>query len=81
MTSKGVDVCKLCGETAELRDSHIVPRSIIARCKGGQGQLLTFSSGVDVHPERSNYDPSERLLCAACESFLDRKYERHGIRL
>ena len=81
MVRRVLGACKLCGQTAELRDSHIVPRSIIARCKGGQGQLLTFSSDVDVPPERSNYDPSEPLLCAACESFLDRKYERHGIRL
>lgn len=79
--SRSLGVCRLCCEARELRRSHIVPRSIINRCKGGQGQLVTFSSDASVSPELSNYDPKERLLCSQCEKFLDTTYERHGASL
>lgn len=74
-----MDTCKLCGKTAELRESHIIPRSIIKDVKQKESQLHRFQ---DNHPPKySNANPTEKLFCGECEQFLSSEYEQYGTQL
>lgn len=68
-------VCRLCSSEAELRDSHIIPRSFINRVKAGEPQLLRMNVGTATKPMLENANWNEKLLCGRCEKVLCDKYE------
>ncbi|HEO9035869.1 hypothetical protein LQ759_15010 [Serratia marcescens] len=72
-----MEICKLCGNEAILKMSHIIPRSYYKRLKRESGQLLLVSSSEE-EPKLTNSDPKERLLCGDCEQFLSSNYEVYG---
>ncbi|MEC4090141.1 hypothetical protein [Pseudoalteromonas rubra] len=74
-------VCRLCGNDATLKKSHIIPRSYFKSLKSKGGQLISVTCDDVTEPKRTNSDPKEKLLCEACESFLSDNYERYGTRL
>lgn len=64
--------CKLCGRTAELHDSHIIPRWTYKRTiktGGGDPNLVTI---VDDVARRGGKQLSEHMLCTSCESIVER---------
>ena len=74
-------LCQLCKEPAVLRESHVIPRSYYRRLKrGGGGQLVSIKYDGSSPPTKSNSNPTENLLCSACEKFLNREYEKYGTR-
>lgn len=74
-------LCQLCKEPAVLRESHVIPRSYYRRLKrGGGGQLISIKYDGASSPAKRNSNPTEKLLCGACEKFLGREYEKYGTR-
>ncbi|KIP65161.1 hypothetical protein SN13_23340 [Vibrio alginolyticus] len=73
--------CRLCKNSAELKNSHIFPRSIYKNLKKGSGQLLNISVDKPLETKPSNSNPTELLLCGDCEQFLNKNYEGYGTRL
>ncbi|WP_435065628.1 hypothetical protein [Halobaculum sp. EA56] len=60
--------CALCGEVAQLKDSHIIPRFVLKYIKiSGATPFLTK---ID-DPENRFQDHTEELLCGACEQKLN----------
>lgn len=74
-------ICKLCGKNDDLRNSHIIPRSIYKNLKKDIPQLIEVICDVDSIPKKTNSNPTEKLLCSACEQILSDKYERYGTRI
>jgi len=81
--------CRLCHVSAELRESHIFPRSFIklARDQSMNNKFYEMHDSVD---NLIQDGPKERLLCERCEQKLSRyeKYfkeavhlSRHGIQI
>ena len=73
--------CKLCQNNSNLKNSHIIPRSIYKSLKKGSGQLLKLSVNDPLQAKISNSNPTEKLLCGSCEQLLSQKYESYGTRL
>jgi len=59
--------CGLCGNVAELRDSHVIPRFVFKYIKK-TGSTPFMTKAVD--PENRFQDHTEKLLCADCEQEL-----------
>lgn len=72
-------ICKLCNEERELKQSHIVPRAYFRRIKQKSGQSIHVTMNDDERPKKKNFDPKSYLLCAECEKFLSRNYEKYSI--
>ncbi|MEQ9723848.1 hypothetical protein ABQG65_22205 [Yersinia alsatica] len=76
-----LEECKLCGKSAVLQNSHIIPRSYYKRLKRESNQLLIIVDNDEIEPRLSNSDPKEKLLCTECEQFLSVKYESYGTKI
>lgn len=61
-----IGVCKLCGQTAPLNRSHIVPELAYAPIKNSGHQMYVV--GQKTRTVQVGY--RERMLCAACETLL-----------
>ena len=66
-----VDQCKLCGETKNIKDSHIISKFIIMEIKNidSQKKLLEFRASQRLQRERQD-GPKEYLFCDNCEQFI-----------
>ena len=68
----GVDPmkCKLCGQEAELRDSHVIPEFLYEPLydKKHRYHVVSNVHGKSRRPEQKGL--RERMLCAACETRL-----------
>lgn len=71
-----IGVCKLCLKEKTILKSHIIPRSCFKKIKRNKSQLAVIIGG---RVEKSNCNPTEYLLCADCEHFLNINYERYGV--
>lgn len=61
--------CALCGNEAELRDSHIIPRFVFKQLKkSGASPFLRRSE----NPNERIQDYNEKLLCPDCEQHLNK---------
>ncbi|CNF58517.1 MULTISPECIES: hypothetical protein [Yersinia] len=76
-----LEECKLCGKSAVLQNSHIIPRSYYKRLKRESNQLVVIVDDAHTKPALSNSDPKEKLLCLECERYLSDKYESYGTKL
>lgn len=65
MTSK----CALCGDEAELRDSHIIPKFVFKHLK--KSGASPFLRGYE-NPDERIQDYNEKLLCPDCEHHLNK---------
>ena len=61
--------CALCGNEAELRDSHIIPRFVFKHLK--QNGASPFLRGYE-NPDERIQDYNEKLLCPSCEQHLNK---------
>lgn len=73
--------CNLCGSYDELKDSHIMPRSIFKSLKKKNGQLTKVTCLPNTPLTKENTDLKEPLLCQDCEQLLSTNYEQYGTRL
>jgi hypothetical protein len=64
--------CDLCGDLADLRDSHVIPRFVLKYIK--KSGATPFMTKVD-NPENRFQDHTETLLCADCEAEFN-QFER-----
>jgi hypothetical protein len=60
--------CELCGNKAELKDSHVIPRFVLKYIK--KTGATPFMTKVD-DPENRFQDHTEKLLCGDCEQKLN----------
>lgn len=62
------DECKLCGETNQLKRSHIIPKFVYKMLGGEDGaSSVTVSNGVK---EKAHGGETEPMLCDRCEGLL-----------
>lgn len=61
--------CALCGDQAELRDSHIIPRFVFKHLKDSGAS--PFLRGYE-NPDERIQDYNEKLLCLDCEQHLNK---------
>ncbi len=74
--SKTTAECGLCGETAELQASHVVPEFAYAPIYDAKHKIYAIDP---LRPERQRKIQKglrEPLLCRSCEQFLNDKYEK-----
>lgn len=69
--------CKLCGEDAELRYSHIFPEFVYKPLYDDKHRFHVLSDSHETPPKREQKGIREHLLCAKCET-LFAKYERYA---
>lgn len=73
-------LCKLCKNTTELVDSHIIPNGIFKRIlKANNGWAITFQDDEESWVERTSGSWSQPLLCSKCEGVLNNNYENYSI--
>lgn len=69
--------CKLCAkdvaEVGPLRESHSIPRFMLAKSRGGDGRMLGLTGKRQL--VLTQQDWKEQMLCGACEHLLKTKYE------
>ena len=73
-------ICKLCAAEAPLSKSHIVPEFIFRRMYDNKHRVLEMNDIEAGKFDLIQKGHTERLLCAKCESRLN-KFERHARRL
>jgi hypothetical protein len=61
--------CALCGDEAELRDSHTIPRFVFKQLK--KSSASPFLRGYE-NPDERIQDYNEELLCPDCEEHLNK---------
>ena len=60
--------CKLCGETRQLKRSHIIPKFVYKMLRGEDGaSSVAVSNGVK---EEAHGGETEPMLCGRCEGLL-----------
>ena len=74
-----MEVCILCNNKTKLSNSHILPRSFFSKLKSGSPQLIKANTSLSAPPVMDNANWNEKLLCAACETFLNTTYESSQI--
>lgn len=69
-------VCKLCLKEDMLQKSHIFPRFVSKPIRGEKGHMLeiTGKGRYGTEPKQDGY--KQPLLCSACETFCNDKYEK-----
>ncbi|MFM5705136.1 hypothetical protein ACET7L_05130 [Aeromonas veronii] len=67
-----MQICKLCDESRELRESHIIPRFLYRYMINITDNTLTQFSGALNLWQRSNRQLTKKLLCSDCEQCLGR---------
>jgi hypothetical protein len=63
VTIKGI--CRLCGETAELRESHVFPKFIFKWMQSTGSRFFRATLNPNI---RSQDGPKQHLLCDGCEA-------------
>ena len=73
---KKKDICRLCGNLSELRESHIIPKSIfkLVRDKKLNYEFYELHNKKD---KKIKDGPKEYLLCDKCEQYLGNNYEKY----
>lgn len=73
-----IGICKLCKNEKQLRNSHVVPRSVFKRALKGfnHGVVLDlkYNKVVNTQDQWATY-----LLCADCEHKLNIRYEEYSL--
>lgn len=73
-------VCKLCKCTKELQRSHVIGRSIFRRMMKNSGDhFLVNADTRNKEIKKSTDQFVSYQLCAACESYLNSKYENYSL--
>jgi len=73
--------CKLCELQAELKKSHILPKSFVKRIRGGEAQLFKIPGEGMPRVQKTNGEYIKRMLCGSCEQLLDKNFEKYGTQL
>lgn len=68
-------ICRLCGETASLCDSHVVPEYYYTLCYGADHRLIGVDERV-AFPKTLQKGVRHKLFCKACEGFLNTNIEQ-----
>jgi phage pi2 protein 07 len=68
--------CRLCNNTGQLCNSHILPKFIYKKIKGRKTDFLVLSDDPEKRKYKSQKEYREYLLCANCEKKLNR-YETY----
>lgn len=66
-----VGVCRLCKRTGELQDSHYLPRALFLKVIQSRQPHISAPVVVDAGNQSAvytNYQPTQHLLCASCET-------------
>lgn len=74
--SKVVGPCRLCGEIAELQDSHVVPEFVHSPIYDEKHRAIAFDPLRPAESWRIQQGLKEPMLCQQCERFLNDNYER-----
>lgn len=72
--------CRLCHRIAPLSRSHVIPEFLFTSLYDGKHRFIEVVDMLRGKVTRGQKGYRERLLCASCESLLNR-YERHARRL
>lgn len=71
--------CRFCGETAEIRQSHIIPEFVFRPLYDSKGRALSLpADGRTNYLQKGFRAP---LLCDHCEKFFNEKFEKRFKRL
>lgn len=68
--------CKLCGNTALLCQSHIIPRRHLRSILRNPAKKALVLGSINERQETVQDGPKEHLLCKACEKFLNDRLEK-----
>lgn len=63
-----IGICRYCGNTRELKESHIIPKSFYFQ--GYQGEYLSISKNGAINKVHYKNGIKEYLLCHDCEEIL-----------
>lgn len=74
------DKCKLCGESAKLVKSHIIPESFYSIAPQSEGPTRVFSNARGVFPRRKPAGIWSRIVCQGCEARFG-PYDDYAARL
>jgi len=69
-----IGACKLCGATAELRQSHIIPEFVYRPLYDSKHRAITFPADSPAGYLQKGYRAP--LLCDVCEQFLNDNFEK-----
>lgn len=69
-------ICKLCLEERMLQNSHIFPKTVAKEIRGEKGHMLELTGKGRYGTEPRQDGLKEELLCEACETFCNDKYEK-----
>jgi hypothetical protein len=65
-----IGTCRLCGQSAELRDSHIIPKFVFDWMKETGGDYIRYSGSPN---QRCQDGYKVELLCDACEQRFSKR--------
>ena len=68
--------CRLCGKSAKIVDSHIIPEFYYKPLYDNKHRFFTINSDPSVNNTFLQKGPREKLLCQKCEESLSR-YEKY----
>lgn len=68
-------ICRLCGKSAPLQNSHIVPEFLYEHCYDKKGRTMILPVRKD-KVKIAQKGMRMKLLCTACEQFLNDQYEK-----
>lgn len=75
-------ICKLCGEDRELQDSHVIPEFMYRPLYNEKHKTVGYLLRKEgVKPRFVQKGLRERLLCDACERFLNHNFESPNVAL
>lgn len=73
---ENIGPCKLCGQVAELRLSHVIPEFVYKPLYDADHRFVTLTAEGTAKTGVMQKGHRERLLCQACETLLS-KWEGH----
>ncbi len=72
------DNCKLCGQTANLVKSHVIPQALHKDILPDDDVMKLYSLGQD-YGKRSSTGIYGQFLCQCCENYFD-SYDDYGVK-
>ena len=74
-------LCALCGNSGDIKKSHIVPRYWFKLIKGTMDKMhIVARNGVNVRKYFQD-GPKTKLLCGGCEGFINDEYEKYFLKV
>ncbi len=75
-SDEGLEPCRLCGSSARLQKSHILPEFIYAPIYDERHKGYSFDPLDPENARKFQKGLREKMLCRACEQFLNDAYEK-----